>query len=248
MPIPKISSWYWYLPVGTLLACVGSAPADVAPVRNALMIVADTGNLNYSDKSMQQWLRSQRFQVNLANDESVSLYDARDECLVVISATSESRAVGTRLNDTPAGILLLEDDLLDEMFGIPADKQGHYPSNRLDIESGTSHPMAAGLARQRDVVVYDTFIPLVTELSWGAPNRANPHVVIVASNEFNSPDVHVFAYDRGALFDNGRVATGRRTFFFLYNDSFRHLTPVGLALFGAAVRWTNESANNFDCS
>lgn len=230
------------LSTAALAACGGSATGpqlllpplpDTVP---ALLVVGSAATPNASEAALRARLEARGYRVRVADDDSLPTTPTGGVRLVVVSKSVRSTTVGTRLNDLAAGIVTWEDNLQDEILGTVGG-QSHYTSDRLDVEATGGHPLAAGLPPQDDLVFYGRVAEGVTELTWGEPDRSNPAVVVVAANERGARDVHYYAYGRGALLDDGRTAPGRRVFFPLYDDSFVHLTPAGLALFDAAVDW-----------
>jgi hypothetical protein len=75
-------------------------------------------------------------------------------------------------------------------------------------------------------------------MGWGVPARA---ASVIATLPGEPDKAVVFGYEKGATMDYDFIAPARRVALFLDNETFAQLSPDGLALFDAAVRWSVAS-------
>jgi len=77
------------------------------------------------------------------------------------------------------------------------------------------------------------------EMGWGKPGLG---ATVIATIPGEPEKATEFSYERGATMDDDSLAPARRLFMFISSGSFIALTPTGLQLFDAAVRWSVEGA------
>ncbi|MEO6098388.1 MAG: hypothetical protein ABIW76_23030, partial [Fibrobacteria bacterium] len=167
--------------------------------------------------------------------------------LVVVLESVTSATLLAKFRGTPTPILNCEAFLQDDL-GLTAAGPSGDPGPPSQFEFGVMdnqtaldikdplHPLAAGL-RDR-VVIYTS----PKEVNWG---KVGPGAKVVASLAGDAAGTSIYVYAKGAILFDGALAAGTRIGFFLEDDNKTGtpnlLTPDGLKLFDAAVRFALES-------
>lgn len=165
-------------------------------------------------------------------DEAAAPAVAKGAELVIISSTVSAKNLDPGWRDLAVPLITWENDCLDDlaMTGKRHDVDfGETGAERFLWLVNAPHPLAAGLPAGI-VNVYGRQAPM----SWGKPGLGASIVATV----YGQPEkVAIFGYEAGATMDYDDLAPARRVMFFLNNETFGNLSPAGLRLFDAAVRW-----------
>ena len=152
--------------------------------------------------------------------------------LVVISSTVSSKDVNPAWRQAAVPVLTWENDLLDDlaMTGKRRDADfGGVEKERYLWVVNAPHPMAGGVPAG----IANVYGPQAA-MGWGRPGLGATLIATV----YGQPEkAAIFGYEKGATMDYESLAPARRVMFFLDNDSFTKLSPIGLRLFDAAVDW-----------
>jgi hypothetical protein len=187
-----------------------------------------------SDTKAMAALQSLGFIVTGA-DESSPVETAQDKDLVVISESVDALDIGGKYRNLPIAIVNCEMALLGEL-GMTGRRNeidfGNDDNQRFIWIVNAPHPLATGLpAGTRNVLDNEGL-----KLNWGRPGVGTGAVTIATL--LGQPDkAAIFVYEKGAMMNSEFLAPARRVSFFLWQDSFDHLLPDGLALFKATVLW-----------
>ncbi|MFT3799601.1 MAG: hypothetical protein QM766_00140 [Burkholderiaceae bacterium] len=208
------------------------AARDASPVgRRVVMVVQMNGPSRAADERIAGHLGSRGFEVAMI-DQHEPAERASGADLVVISSSVAAKDVGPGWRQLALPLLTWENDLLDDlaMTGKRHDLDfGEVGKERYLWLVNAPHPMAAGVPAGV-VNVYAR----QAGMSWGRPGLG----AVTIATIYGQPDkAAIFGYERGATMDYEALAPARRVMFFLDNDSFDNLAPVGRQLFDAAVDW-----------
>ncbi|HWT97399.1 MAG TPA: hypothetical protein VN229_07270 [Terriglobales bacterium] len=225
---------HWHAALG-IIALLGAAglvtPAQAADVPRALLVIRQGGPSQPTDDKIRDHLQG----LGLAVTEIDQATPTKQACsydLVVLSSSVRSRDLGGAYRDVTVPLLTWENDLLDDL---------RFTGRKKDADFGlvekehylwmvnAPHPLSAGQPAG-NLVAYQKDAPM----GWGRPGLG---ASIIATIPGEPDKATVFGYERGATMDYDFLAPARRIFVFLDNDTFGNLTPAGLSLFDAAVRW-----------
>lgn len=223
---------------GWLLAALGAASAIVirpaqaqAAARRALLLVQQGGPSSAIDDKIRAHLQSRGWEVSLA-DQSAEAAQGMGFDLVLISSTVSSKDVQPGWRHLPVPLLTWENDLLDDlaMTGKRQDTDfGEIEKARYLWIVNAPHAMAGGVPAG----VANVYIKQAG-MSWGKPGLGATTIATL----YGQPEkAAIFGYEKGATMDYESLAPARRVMFFLGNETFTNLSPIGLQLFDAAVDW-----------
>ncbi len=161
--------------------------------------------------------------------------DAAGKSLVFISESVNSTDVLAKFRDVAVPVLCSEDYNYDDMnmTGPTINTHYGYLTDQQDfVITDTSSPLSGGLPPGQTQI-----FTTIARAHWGTPNA---NATVGAHIVGDPAKAATFGYRGGAEMFNGFIAPARRTGFFLqsYTQEMTLLTPAGLALFDAAVRWT----------
>jgi hypothetical protein len=185
-----------------------------------------------NDRKAIEYLQSLGFTVT-GKDEYSPVEAAAGQDLIVISESVDALEIGTKYRNTAIPLLTFENDLLGElaMTGLKIGRDtGTDDNQRFLWLVNAPHPLAAGLSAGIQNVLDDENL----KMNWGKPGLG---AIVIATLRGEPDKAAVFAYERGATMNGEAIAPARRVSFFLWQDTFQHLRPEGLALFRAAVLW-----------
>ena len=189
-----------------------------------------------SDARVKAHMESRGYQVTLL-DQSVTPKNLAGYDLVLLSSVVQSRTMAdTPLRDLALPLVTWENDLFDSLrlTGRTKDKEyGEVEKEHYIRIINAPHPLAGGLAAGKT-----SAFPRDTSMGWGVPARS---AIVVATMQGDPDKAFVFGYEKGATMDYDFIAPARRVGLFLDNYSFEQLTPMGLALFDAAVDWAADA-------
>lgn len=211
---------------------------------NVMLVVGNT-TLVASDTAVRNRLQNLGFSVVVVDDSAVTATAALEMRLVVVSETSTSSLINTKLRDAAVPVLCYEPILYDDMSMTGPTESTHYGcsnvGNRISI-TNASHALAAGLSSGTQTVTTLSNTVSGAGLSWGAlPAGATR----IANVQGSSTQAALFAYDTGATLYNGTAAPARRVGMFLCSPdsggnggvSASSLNSNGWLIFDAAVNW-----------
>jgi DNA-binding protein YbaB len=203
--------------------------------RPGVLLVAQTATLNAADTAIKNRLFGLGFNVTIKAGAAVQLSDTLGKGLVLISESTSSGDVGTRLVGTTVPMLVFEPALFDELqmtAGVWQTDQGDkLNQTQIQIVNAT-HPLAAGFAAG-NVTVNTTQKKYV----WGKPGTGAVQVATVVGDPTKSA---IFAYETGATMV-GAVAPSRRIGWFAGTDTIDSFNADGWKLFDAAVKWVTAT-------
>nr|WP_246165182.1 hypothetical protein [Pigmentiphaga aceris] len=224
---------------GPVLAQAGAAPgldagaaaAKPGAGRKVLLLVQQAGASFAIDEKVRDHLIERGYVVTVA-DQKASPSVGADAKLVVISSTVAAKDVDRGWRQLPVPLLTWENDFLDDlaMTGKRHDTDfGEVEKERHLWIVNAPHPMAGGVpAGVANVYVKQA------GMSWGKPGLG----AVTIATVYGQPEkAAIFSYEKGATMDYESLAPARRVMFFLGNDTFTNLSPVGRQLFDAAVDW-----------
>ncbi|TCV92892.1 hypothetical protein EC912_106231 [Luteibacter rhizovicinus] len=211
-----------------------ATPAMAANAPTVLLVVREDGKSLAVDQAIQAHLEQLGYRVTLY-DQYKPASQANKVDLVVLSSTVRSRDLLGAYRDVPVPLVTWESDLLDDMA---------MTGKRPEVDFGKSekqhalwfvnapHPLQAGL-HAGIVNVYVKNAPM----NWGKPGLG---ATTIATLPGEPEKAAIFGYEKGATMDYETVAPARRVMFFLDNETFGNLTPEGMLLFDAAIRWATR--------
>lgn len=185
-----------------------------------------------NDIGAMAYLKSLGFVVTDVN-ESSPVEAARNQDFIIISESVDAVDVGTKYRYVEIPLLTFENDLLGElgMTGLKNGRDyGTDEEQRFLWLVNAPHPLAAGLNAGIENVLDDEHC----KMNWGKPGLG---AVTIATLRGEPDKAAIFAYEKGATMNGEFLAPARRVSFFLWQDTFEHLRPEGLALFRASVLW-----------
>lgn len=214
-----------------LVALATGSHAYAKDGRRLLLLVQQGGPNLATDEKLREYLQARGWQVTLAH-QSVDPAQGVGFDLVVISSTVAAKDVQTGWRQLPVPLLTWENDFLDDlaMTGKRHDTDfGEVAKERHLWIVNAPHPMAGGVSAGVANVYQRQ-----AGMSWGRPGLG----AVTIATVYGQPEkAAIFGYEKGATMDYESLAPARRVMFFLGNDSFTNLSPVGLQLFDAAVDW-----------
>ena len=234
----------WILLVAGLatVACESALPVarDETPRGAAILIVGSPTTLNASEAAILARLEGLAFEVEVQDDGRI---DVPGSCgVVIVSKTVSSTSIGNRLQSVACGVVFWEDNI--QMLGMMAtiDNDGSGGTSWHSTRSQVIVSAEAPAELRGDLAGTIEFYTQPAEVTFAPAGDLPPTAIVVAlvgSPAFGR--TAVYAYERGATLADGTAAAGRRVFFGLYDDTFRFLTPSGLALFDRLVGWAAGS-------
>lgn len=218
-----------------LPGCGSSLPTGAGSSGPAYLVVGDPGALNGSEQQIGDRLEASGFDLRVVEDSTI----VPASCgVIVLSKTSESEDLGDRLKSAPCGIVFWEDN--QQTLGMLATiyndgDQGtawHATRDEVVVDGDAPAELRGNLTGEVEFYVSDD------EITY-APDGDLPAsaIVIAELGEPTNGRTAFYAFEADAPLADGTPAAGRRVYFGLYDDTFRLLTPDGLALFDAAVAW-----------
>ncbi|MEZ4868006.1 MAG: hypothetical protein R3C14_42150 [Caldilineaceae bacterium] len=194
-----------------------------------ILFVGSSSPLEARDQPLQIYLTALGHAVTVRSARNVESNDGTGKDLIIISESSESVDVNTKLRDVAVPIVTwegwLQDDL--QMTGQRVDEDYGEVLREMRISIiRPSHPLAAGLSG-----VVKTVRTRSNKFHWGFPTSS---ATIVAVDVNNGNRAMIYAYEQGAAME-GLNAPARRVF--IHNATGTNLTAQGWKLFDAAVDW-----------
>jgi hypothetical protein len=199
------------------------------------LFTAQSTTLGAPDLVLKQRLEDRhRLEVTVRSATDTRTSDLFDFRVHVISDSVVNAAdVGARFLTSPAPTVNCEAALHDDMkmTGTTQNSDFGTTASQTDLDIATpAHPLAAGLSGRVTVVSSpQTF-------GWGKPGA---EAVKVATLVGQPNQACIFAYESGANMVGTR-APAPRVGFFAEGNVASALTPPGLALFDAAIRWARR--------
>ncbi len=194
-----------------------------------VLFVAGSSTLGKADKILVDRLDSLGYSVTVADDHDISLDDAADKELVLISKSVSSAVVGEKFTTVDVPVITWKSNLYDDLGLTGVQQDSDYGNFANQTEIGIlepTHPLAANLSGT--VEIYSD----AKKVAWGLPGEEAIHVASVLGNVNRST---IFAYESDALLANGDPTPAKRVGLFLGNTS--SVTSNALNLFEAAVNW-----------
>jgi DNA-binding protein YbaB len=206
----------------------------------ALLVVATATPLRQSEIEMKARLE-QVFGFIVDVKTAVEVIDKHTDGknVVVISESTVSTDVTTRLTNVAVGMVVLEPGLYNDLKMISTSSEKGDTDGLQDLEIvAATNPLAAGLPAGTVRVVTPG-----NNFGWARPQASAQKIARVAGT---TDQWAVFAYEAGVTMAGGFVAPARRLGFFPGRDTPASLTPEGWKLFDAAVFWAASPLESFD--
>ncbi len=213
---------------------------------NALLLVGEEQSiLNASEWAVRSRLRALGYEVTVLVDSQVGTVVPERFDLIVMSKTVQSDVVGAALKPMAAGVLFWEDN--QQMLSMMAtiDNSGeagttwHATGTHFFFDAADSaDELRAGHEGPLQVLM------IAGEITYAPAGELGPGAIPIARYGSDGSDGRyaMYAYPAGATLADGTDAAGRRIYFGLYDDTYRHLTRDGVALFDAAVAWLSPGS------
>lgn len=185
------------------------------------------------DATLVAHLQSEGFEVTTKSAQEVTLEDALDKSLVIISSTVLSSQVGTRFTQAAVPVINWEPALYDDLLMVaPGNGQLSGWMNEMSIDiADASHPLAAG--DTGSINLFST----PQSVSWAMPGGQAARVGISSSMPERSM---LFAFEAGDSLPGGGLAPARRVGLPFGDQSANQLTAAGWRLFDVAVCWAMD--------
>ncbi len=199
------------------------------PSKMVLLVVGST-TLNAGDLWVKNRLQGMGLTVSVKDDDLVTTADATGKNLIVVSSTTMSTTIGTKLTNVAVPLINYEPYFMDElkMTGLVADTDnGSSASAQINVIAPT-HPIAGGLSGNAAVYTAST------TQTWGIPAATATKIAWAGGSNSRAA---IFAYESGAVMF-GMNAPARRVGFFLHDATAPSLTASGRLLFDNAVKWS----------
>lgn len=184
------------------------------------------------DEKVKAHLDSLGYQVTFA-DESESAEKSNGFDMVIISSTVSSVKFGGKYAHVKVPILMWENDIQDDLHYTGRYKGvdfGEVPKEHYLWMVNAPHPLSGGVPAGT-AVGYSKDV----EVGWGKPGLG---AAIIATLPGQPEKAVIYGYEKGATMDYDFLAPARRVMFLLNNTTWPLLTPTGVQLFDAAVKWT----------
>lgn len=215
------------------VSCDGSAPQPQPDNCNktALLVVGtqngcNSTTLNNGDTWVKNRLQQLGLTVTVKTDSEVQASHAAGKGVVVISSTSLSGNIGTRLTNVAVPLTTWEPMLLDELKMIGSSSNAGATTSSQGFINNTGHSITAGLPTGWQTI----FSNCSTGMNWGIPMTAAQKLVV------NNSGSLVFIYEAGAAM-NGINAPARRAGLFLNDWSSTCLNSTGRQIFDHTIEW-----------
>jgi lysophospholipase L1-like esterase len=212
--------------------------ATLAVEPPSALFVAAAGPLNAPDAALVGRLEAMGYVVDVVSDTAVTAAQAATKRLVLISASVNSGAVGTKLTNVAVPVIVWESFLFDDLrltSGAANVEFGYQSGQTLLSIVNPAHPLAGGLSGTPAV------FGSAANMAFGQPAAS---AVVVATIATNATRATIFGYDTGAGMFQGLVAPARRVALFLSDATGNVLSAQGLDLFTAAVLWAAPAPVN----
>lgn len=209
-----------------------SGPINVTVSPSALFVAGST-TLNSAETAVKTRLQNLGYVVTVKDARSAVSTDATGRTVVVISSTSTSNNLGTKLTNVTVPVVIWQPLSFADLGMVPTGN-----SNRGTTTSQTqvkiilpTHALAGGLTGTQTVVTASgTF-------SWGKPNANAASVATLASD---TTKIIIFGYTQGASMP-GLVAPARRVGLFMSDTTAASFNTNGWTLFDAAISWATST-------
>ena len=237
----QLDLWRLAVPLiltGIVLMGIGLQPTPLhsqsCPTKK-ILFVGSSVLLEARDEPLRRYLFALGHTVTVRTALAVQATDVNGQDLVIISESTESVEVNTKLRDVAVPILTWEGWLQDDLKMTGAAPNSDYGENLKQQTIrivDAAHPLAAGLTG-----VITTVNNNRAKFHWGKPNG---NATIVAVEVANDQHAMIYAYEQGAQMV-GMNAPARRIF--MQNATGPSLTTEGWRLFEAAVNWAVGCSN-----
>lgn len=183
------------------------------------------------DRRHIDFLKSLGLVVTESDDQS-SVKRAEGLDLVVISESIRGQAMMDRYRTVTVPVVIHDPDLFDDMGmtgrAINVDFGTDTPVRYVDLINAP-HPLSARLRGVISIFSAGNF-----ELNWGLPANGATYIAHLHGYPSKWP---IFAYEKGATMYGDFEAPARRVAFCIFEGKFHELSPDGLALYAATLRW-----------
>jgi glucose/arabinose dehydrogenase/PKD repeat protein len=209
-------------------------PPPLPPPVGAVLLVAGSTSLTAGDQALKTHLDGLRYTVTVVDDNFVGPADTLGKDVVLVSSSSGSSAIGTRLRDIAVPAVVWESALFDDMALTGPNLNtdfGELPGKTTVTIAAAGDPLAAGLTGTAAVYGNGQVV------KWGRPPASSVRVATVAGDATRAT---IFRFHAGAALVGGAPAPARRVGFFLHDPGTTALTGAGWSLVDAAVNWADN--------
>ena len=208
---------------------------DRAEQRLAFLVIGNSAATS-SELRTQTHLEGLGYEVRVLGEAEFSV-EAVAGCDVVLIAQTVSNAIGARPKPLTCGILFWDDNSqrIDFLSTIRNDGSKGTAWHRSDTLMYVIPEAPAELRAGLSGII--KFYTRSDEIAWAPRADLPSNATQIAKSRDAAYNPAIYYYDRGQPLADGTPAAGRRIFFGLSRDSFKVLTPEGLALFDAALEW-----------
>jgi hypothetical protein len=209
---------------------------DRSQQRLAFLVIGDPDLPNSSETRMKTRLEGFGYEVEILGVSEFSVGRVAG-CDVVLIAQTVDDDLGARPKPLTCGILFWDDnsqrvDFLSTIRNdCSIDCTWHRSDTLMYVIPGAPAELRAGLSG------LVKFYTRSDEISWAPRADLPANATQIAKSRHADYNPAMYYYDRGQILADGTPAAGRRIFFGVHRDSFKVLTPEGLALFDAALEW-----------
>ncbi|MGH1488605.1 MAG: FG-GAP-like repeat-containing protein [Acidimicrobiales bacterium] len=213
-------------------ALTSAPPADAAEDSPSVLLVTVSAAGTTDDRKIKAALEDAGLTVEIAADEAVTVADAADKDVVLITTTVAPARIGALFTDVAVPVVNYEFQLHDDL-GLVASgsgKKGETGSSRYIEITDPGHPIATAANVVGSAEVYTRS----SRVTFGLPG---PEAEVVASQVGRADRAVLFTYDAGSTMANGSPAPARRAGVFLSTASDRFLSSTGNALLVATLEW-----------
>jgi hypothetical protein len=197
----------------------GAATPPPPPASTAALVVGDAATLG-ADAGIADRLRARGYTVTVYDDDTVTATTVATSTLVLISQTTSSGALGTKLRSVSRPVLIWKPSLYNDMAMSPTEASSTSQTSIAITLPG--HPLAAGRSGTVTILTSSTQLPV-------SDTAATATVVATVAGRAS-----LFVYPAGTAM-SGLTAPACRLAFPMQSGGIPRLTADGLALFDEAV-------------
>ena len=206
----------------------------------AFLVVGSVASPTTSERMILTRLANKGYDARLMDQDDFSPA-AVAGCTVVLIAHSVDDAIGKQPKPLTCGLMVSDDNSQGWHFQAFIDNDAYFDLaywHRTDTLMYVIPEAPAELRAGLSGIVEVYTAP--GEISWAPQADLPANAVRVARSRNSSYNFSIYYYERGQPLADGTITPGRRIFFGIHRDTFRLLTPQGLALWDAALEWASN--------
>ncbi len=195
------------------------------------LLVVDNESLISADEALRQRLSTSGYLVDVVAASALTPEMAVGYTAVVVSESSLSSDIGTKLTNAKVPLLVLEPSVFDDLRLTGPNWMADFG----DVTGGTNIVVANPHRTGANLVGSIQVVSTPSKFVWGSPVIAE--ATIVAHAVGRPTWATVFALEQGAKDTTGQPLAHRRVGWFAGRDTPSALTTDGWKLFDAAIAW-----------